>query len=140
MSESSPAPHKAAPRTALVVDDQPVNRLLASRLLGKAGWTVAEAESGEQALDWLAAHAVTLMLLDISMPNLSGQEVCRRVREERLGGPDLRVVAYTAHAMPEERDAFLAAGFDAILVKPIGRASVEGMLAEVGLAGADGPP
>ncbi len=130
----------AVTRHALVVDDQPVNRLLASRLLGKSGWTVAQAESGEEALAWLAEHEAALMLLDISMPTLSGQEVCRRVRDEGLGGPDLRVVAYTAHAMPEERDQFLAAGFDAILVKPIGRASMDSVLAEVGLAAPEADP
>ncbi|MCG5244022.1 response regulator [Azospirillum doebereinerae] len=124
-----------ASRQLLVVDDQAVNRLLVSRLLGKAGWSVLQMEGGEQALAWLAENAVELVLLDISMPTLSGQEVCRRIREGGLGGPGIRLVAYTAHAMPEEREQFLTGGFDAILVKPISRASLEGVLSELGLSG-----
>lgn len=123
-----------ASRQALVVDDHPVNRVLASRLLGKTGWTVAQAEDGEQALAWLAGNQADLVLLDISMPTLSGEEVCRRIRADRLGGPETRLIAYTAHAMPEEREQFLACGFDAILVKPISRDSLAAVLQSLGLA------
>ena len=62
------------PRLALVVDDQPTNRLLASTLLKRWGWTVLEAESGEAALALSGEHAFRLVLLDISMPGLSGEE------------------------------------------------------------------
>lgn len=123
-----------ASRQALVVDDHPVNRVLASRLLGKTGWAVAQAEDGEQALAWLAENQADLVLLDISMPTLSGEEVCRRIRADRLGGPDTRLIAYTAHAMPEEREQFLACGFDAILVKPISRDSLAAVLQSLDLA------
>lgn len=120
------------PRVALVVDDQATNRVLATRLLGKSGWTVEQVEGGEQALDWLASHSADLVLLDISMPSMSGESVCRRIREDGLGGPGVRLVAYTAHAMPEEREQFLAGGFDAILVKPVTRASLASVLGELG--------
>lgn len=120
-------------RNALVVDDHPVNRVLASRLLGKSGWTVAQAEDGAQALAWLAQNDADLVLLDISMPNMSGQDVCRRIRADGLGGADIRLIAYTAHAMPEEREQFLACGFDSILVKPISRDSLATALTALGL-------
>jgi two-component system, chemotaxis family, chemotaxis protein CheY len=115
----------------LIVDDQPTNRRLPAAILGKLGCRVAEAENGEQALDYLAREAVDCVLLDISMPGLTGDEVCRRIRQDaRLQG--LRVVAYTAHAMYGEEVRIMDAGFDAILIKPISRVV---LLQALGLAG-----
>ena len=70
-----------------------------------------------------------LVLLDVSMPGMSGIEVCRRIRaDERLRG--LRVIAYTAHALPEERRSFLDASFDDILIKPITREALQQLAAK----------
>jgi len=109
-----------AERHALVVDDHPTNRLLACALLKKYGWTVHEAECGETAISLAVDLALQLVLLDISMPGLSGETTCARLRETP-GGTAMCILAYTAHAFPEERERFLAAGFDDILVKPINR-------------------
>ncbi|MEN9479805.1 MAG: hypothetical protein RLZZ298_1200 [Pseudomonadota bacterium] len=111
-------------RYALVVDDHPTNRLLGRTLLGKMGWHVAEAESGELALELASKTAFSLILLDISMPGLSGEETCIRLRA-MPNGATMRIIAYTAHAFPEERERFLAVGFDEILVKPINRQRLE---------------
>lgn len=119
-------------KRALVVDDNDVNRMLAGRLLNKAGWVVHMAEDGAQALDWLAGNRVDLVLLDISMPGLSGEDVCRTVRARHLC-QGAKVVAYTAHAMPDEREQFLACGFDAILTKPISKAGMLALLDTLGL-------
>jgi CheY-like chemotaxis protein len=121
-------------RKALVVDDNDVNRILASRLLGKAGWSVADVDCGEAALTYLQSEAVELVLLDVSMPTMSGQEVCRRIREGRLGGDGIKVAAYTAHAMPEEIQEFLDCGFDTVLLKPMSKDRLHATLAELGLA------
>ncbi len=67
-------------KTALVVDDNATNRLLAATILRKLGWTVSEADSGEQAIALFPALAPRLVLLDISMPGLSGEETCTRLR------------------------------------------------------------
>jgi CheY-like chemotaxis protein len=107
---------------ALVVDDNPTNRMLAVAMLAKLGWTTDEAESGESALRMAEETAYALILLDISMPGLSGEETCLRFRQGRHS--QTRIIAYTAHAFPEERARFLAAGFDEILVKPITRQSL----------------
>ena len=120
-------------KKALVVDDNDVNRILASRLLGKAGWTVSDVSCGEDALAFLAANPVALVLLDVSMPTMSGQEVCARIRAETLGGAGLKVVAYTAHAMPEEIQEFLGGGFDTVLLKPVSRDRLTATLVELGL-------
>lgn len=121
-------------KKALVVDDNDVNRILAARLLGKGGWTVAEADSGEAALNFLADNAVSLILLDVSMPGMSGQEVCARIRAQGLGGEGVKVAAYTAHAMPEEVKEFLEGGFDSVLLKPMSRDRLNATLAELGFA------
>lgn len=118
------------PRLALVVDDQPTNRLLASTLLKRRGWTVLEAESGEAALALSGEHAFRLVLLDISMPGLSGEETCTRLRAS-ANGQSATIIAYTAHAFPEYRARLLDGGFDDVLVKPINRQQLETMVAEL---------
>jgi CheY-like chemotaxis protein len=121
-------------KRALVVDDNDVNRILATRMLGKAGWSVAEADCGEAALRYLADAEIELILLDVSMPVMSGQEVCLRIRQGKLGGEQVKVVAYTAHAMPEEIDSLLRGGFDTVLSKPMSRDRLAATLAELGLS------
>ncbi|MFB0936782.1 MAG: response regulator [Propionivibrio sp.] len=110
---------KTEERLALVVDDVPVNRQLAAAFLARLGWSVADADDGKAALEWLGRNsAVDLVLLDIGMPGLNGEEVCRELRSNpHFAG--LCVVAYTAHALPGDVERFLAAGFNAVLIKPI---------------------
>jgi two-component system, chemotaxis family, chemotaxis protein CheY len=107
----------------LVVDDHPVNRKLATVLLRGTGWDCDEADSGEEALAKLSHGHYDCVLLDISMPGMSGDEVCRHIRADG-GLKDLRVIAYTAHTMREEQQNILAAGFDALLIKPINKAAL----------------
>lgn len=115
-------------RLALVVDDQHTNRLLAAMLLRKTGWTVLEAESGESALSLVEQNAFRLILLDISMPGMSGEETCAQLRRSSAGRT-IKIIAYTAHAFPEDRTRLLSEGFDDVLVKPISRQLLEDMVA-----------
>lgn len=102
----------------LIVDDHPVNRTVASLHVRGTEWDTVQASSGFEALDLLAAETFDCVLLDMSMPGMSGQEVCQRIRaDERLR--DLHVIGYTAHAMKSEQQQILAAGFDDLLIKPI---------------------
>jgi CheY-like chemotaxis protein len=114
-------------RNALVVDDHLTNRLLASAMLRKLGWTVHEADSGEAGLQLAGRLSFRLVLLDISMPGLSGEETCQQLRQLDTDR-QLHILAYTAHAYPEDRERILAAGFDDMLVKPISRQRLEAML------------
>jgi CheY-like chemotaxis protein len=108
----------------LVVDDFDVNRTLPAAILRKAGCRVSEAASGADALERVSSEPdIAYVLLDVSMPGMSGLEVCSAIRA-RPGGDSLRIVAYTAHAFPSEREAIMAAGFDDLLVKPITRAQL----------------
>lgn len=104
----------------LVVDDQKVNRTLPCVLLRQVGCEVVEADSGEAALVAMQGVSMDAILLDISMPGISGTEVCRRLRSDPAFA-GLFIVAYTAHALPEQRVEILAAGFDDVLIKPINR-------------------
>ena len=105
-------------RRILVVDDNAINRKLAIALLKKRGWETAEADGGEAGLRLLDAGNFDSVLLDISMPGMDGEEVCRRIRADARFAR-LRVVAYTAHAMEFEKQRIMSAGFDDILIKPI---------------------
>lgn len=115
-------------RRALVVDDNATNRMLAKALLSRLGWQVDEADCGDNALKQFATHDYPLVLLDISMPGLSGEETCAEIRHM---GKETRIIAYTAHAFPEEREKFLSIGFDDILVKPINRLQLEELISKV---------
>jgi two-component system, chemotaxis family, chemotaxis protein CheY len=113
----------------LVVDDNAVNRKLAVALLKRRDWATEEADCGLDALAKLAAGGFDCVLLDISMPGIDGEEVCRRIRaNSALSG--LRVVAYTAHALDSEKQRIMSAGFDDILIKPITVQSLMAVLAD----------
>lgn len=118
----------------LIVDDQEINRILPRTHLERLGVPAAEAEDGRTALDLLAAGGFDTVLLDLSMPGLSGLDVCRRVRADpALRG--VRVIAYTAPGPAQTADEILAAGFDGLLTKPVRR---DALVRALGLAGA--PP
>ena len=117
-------------RRALVVDDIPANRLIAEAMLKQLGWSVLLASDGREALRVLNANSLDLVLLDISMPGMSGMEVCQRIREN-MALVDLPVIAYTAHAQPEDRRSFIASGFDDVLNKPVNRDTLAAAVALV---------
>jgi CheY-like chemotaxis protein len=111
----------------LIIDDDAVNRRVAQALFQKLGWEVEAVDSGERALLSLAAHCPDLVLLDISMPGITGMEVCQRIRADQ-GLAGVRVIAYTAHALREQQQRFLTGGFDDVLVKPISFRAVQELL------------
>lgn len=105
-------------RHLLVVDDHPINRAVASGFAARLGWLATEVASGAEALALLAERTFDLVLLDIRMPHLDGESVLVRLRDNPATRP-IKVVAYTAHALAEERRRLLASGFDGLLIKPI---------------------
>ncbi|MCT0223663.1 response regulator [Synechococcus sp. CS-1328] len=103
----------------LVVDDNRLNRYLALRIFGNEGASMSQAEGGQQALDWLAAHpgSADLVLMDLQMPGMDGCTATRQIRaQESLA--HLPVVALSAGATTGQRQAALEAGMDAFLTKP----------------------
>jgi CheY-like chemotaxis protein len=103
---------------ALIVDDNAVNRSVTGFMLRRIGWESTEADSGQRALDELRATGYDLILLDLRMPDMDGEETCRRIRAD-LGLTELPIVACTAHGMAEDRERVAAAGFQDMLIKPI---------------------
>jgi two-component system, OmpR family, response regulator MprA len=99
----------------LVVDDEPAVRTSLDRALRLAGYDVALAEDGSQALDVLAGSEQDAVVLDVAMPGVDGLEVCRRVR---AGGDRTAVLMLTARDAIDDRVAGLDAGADDYLVKP----------------------
>ena len=104
----------------LVVDDNPANRLLACALVDEEGWESAEAEGGIEAFKLMQRGNYDVVLLDISMPGINGEGGCRAIKaDEALART--RVIAYTAHVLPDEISAIMPAGFDGYLPKPFER-------------------
>lgn len=122
---NAPLPHEvtlAQERRAriLLVEDNPVNQLVAKGLLGKLGCQVQVAAQGAEALEFLEQETFDLVLMDCNMPVMDGYEASRRIRQSGRW-PELPIVALTANAMPEERERCRAAGMNDYLAKPFRR-------------------
>ncbi|WP_309088234.1 response regulator [Phenylobacterium sp.] len=100
----------------LLVEDNPINALLARALLTREGCTVEHAVGGEEALAAARVGVFDLVLMDMRMPGLSGEETARRMRDAGVTAP---IVALTANAFEDDRRACLAAGMNDFLVKPL---------------------
>jgi PAS domain S-box-containing protein len=124
--------------SVLVAEDNEINALLTRSLLSKLGHRPTVAPSGMAAVDrWRTARAdgapYDLVLMDLYMPDIDGLEAARRIRAAEAAMPDRRtpIIALTANAFAEDRDACLAAGMDGFLVKPLTRERLADMLAKV---------
>ena len=117
-------------RSVLIIDDNVINAELANAHLRRSGWKTRVVESGADGLAAMAGDRFDLVLLDISMPGMSGMEVCQKIRENRAL-VDLPVIAYTAHAQPEDRRSFIASGFNDVLIKPVSRDTLANAVAAV---------
>ncbi len=137
------SPHTAAPAPApqederiaaesgqdtmvLLVEDNPVNALLASILLQREGCRVERAASGEDAIDMIKTRAFDLIFMDLGLPGLDGLGTTRALR---AFGCDTPVIALTANAYEEDRRACMAAGMNDFLTKPIEIAALRARLA-----------
>ncbi|WP_296218997.1 hybrid sensor histidine kinase/response regulator [Pseudomonas sp. UBA2684] len=115
---SNPAEQRI-PRQArvLLVEDNPVNQLVAKGMLGKLGCEVLLANHGGEALSQLELHDVDLVLMDCNMPVMDGYEASRRIRQSGRSS-ELPIIALTANALPDERERCRAAGMNDYLAKP----------------------
>ncbi len=126
------APASAAPLYAgkplLLVDDNEVNQIVAVEVLEQLGFSVDVAASGQDAIDAALSKEYALILMDCQMPGMDGYEATRELRR-RQAGRRVPIVAFTAHALPEEREKVLRSGMDDILLKPIEPAELTALLA-----------
>ena len=114
--------------TILIAEDNPDNFDMLKRRLERRGYTVSGAENGAIAIEAVKANRPDIVLMDVSMPVMSGLDATRALRDE--GFDDLPVIALTAHAMDSDREACLAAGCDAYASKPVDFPALIGLIEE----------
>jgi len=122
-AEDLQAPEDEAPLDVsglriLVVDDIDVNRDLLELQLGTFGCSAIKVGGGDEALATMEEHQFDLVLLDCQMPDMDGYEVARQVRA-RWPRREVRIVAVTAHAQPDERSKCISSGMDDYVPKPL---------------------
>jgi CheY-like chemotaxis protein/anti-sigma regulatory factor (Ser/Thr protein kinase) len=124
------APVTACTGRVLLVEDNPVNAIVAEAWLQRHGVDVTTVADGEQAVERATTEAYDLILMDCQMPGIDGFEATARIRRhERQGGHRARpIVALTANALQGDRERSLAAGMDEHLAKPFNEAELRAVL------------
>jgi PAS domain S-box-containing protein len=104
----------------LVAEDNPINREVATGLLENAGYALALANDGHEAVSLYRRERFDLVLMDVQMPSLDGLAATREIRDlEQKLGRSAPIIAMTAHAMAGDRERCLAAGMNAYVSKPL---------------------
>lgn len=134
-AKESRSPEPVAPTVAgisplriLLAEDNAVNQKVALRLLEQLGYTADVVSNGVEAIDALERQRYDVVLMDVQMPELDGLDATRRICERWPVGERPRIVAMTANAMQEDREACLAAGMDDYVAKPIRSEALVGVL------------
>ena len=118
MRSTEPAPSNGL--RILVVEDDSISRTLATNILTRNGYSVATARDGSEAVEMFSREPFDLVLMDVSMPNMSGLEAAVSIRKlEQSSNRHTPLVALTAHAMVGDRERCLLAGMDEYITKPI---------------------
>jgi signal transduction histidine kinase/DNA-binding response OmpR family regulator len=125
----------------LLAEDNPVNQLLAQRLLVKQGHSVTVVPTGRKALEALDQRDFDLVLMDVQMPEMDGFEASAAIREGEKGtGKRIPIIAMTAHAMPGDRERCLAAGMDGYVSKPMSLKELVKEIHRIGITPFAEPP
>lgn len=114
----------------LVVEDNPTNRLIATRLLEHLGAQVETADHGRMGVDAVARGPFDLVFMDVQMPVMDGVEATRLIRA--MSGPASRtpILAMTANALQHQTDTYLAAGMNGVVSKPLSPSALIARIAE----------
>jgi len=116
----APQPQFLAGLRILLAEDNPVNQLLAVRVLEKRGFSVTVAATGKEVLEYMGAETFDVILMDIQMPEMDGFEATQLIREsELLTGEHMPIIAMTAHAMAGDNQRCISAGMDGYISKPL---------------------
>jgi CheY-like chemotaxis protein len=114
--ETHPHPH---PLRILVAEDHAVNQRVALRLLKRLGYRADVAANGIEVLDALKRQPYDVVLMDVQMPEMDGEETARHIRASFPALQQPRIIAVTAHAIKGSRERYLAAGMDDYISKPV---------------------
>ena len=117
--EADAAAGLAGGLTVLVVEDERINQITMGKFLDKMGHVAVMAENGQAALQLFARQRFDVVLMDIRMPVMDGEEATRSIRAMEHGPAGIPIIALTAHAMKGDEERFLACGMDAYLAKPV---------------------
>ncbi len=129
MVHQEPMLHDVSGITALIVEDNLMNRMVLKAILDRWKVHYIEVENGEAAIETVRNQAVDLVLMDLQMPVLSGLETTQRIRNE-LHSP-VPIIALTANALEGEKKRCLEAGFDHFLSKPFKESTLNGVIKSV---------
>lgn len=128
--EATPEAEAGSARRILVVEDNPVNQLVALGLLEALGYVATTADDGQCALEILETETFDAVLMDVQMPRLDGYATTRAIRAAECAGERLPILAMTAAAIEGERERCLEAGMDDFLTKPVNPAALATMIAQ----------
>lgn len=129
LSQGSSKPMLNTELRLLLVEDNEINQLLACAILEKIGYAVDVVENGAKAVEAIQNKAYDLVLMDCLMPVMDGYEATRIIRQNEVGcGKHIPIIAMTANAMANDREACLSAGMDDYLAKPIDFTQLENTL------------
>ena len=112
-------PGATGPLDILVAEDNEVNQMVFAQILGETGYRFEIVGTGQLALEAWRARRPSLILMDVSMPGMSGLEATAAIRADEGEGERVPIVGVTAHALKDDRDRCLEAGMDDYLSKPI---------------------
>jgi signal transduction histidine kinase/CheY-like chemotaxis protein/HPt (histidine-containing phosphotransfer) domain-containing protein len=112
-------PENLSNRKILLVEDNDINRQIVREMLEKDDVIISEATNGLEAVEMANMQYFDLILMDVSMPVMNGVDATQKIRGSDGLSVDVPIIGLTAHALPQEHEAFLAAGMDACLCKPI---------------------
>ena len=130
---ASPAVPGRAVRRVLLAEDNPVNQMVAVKMLGNLGCSVDVASDGVQAVEMSGRFPYDVIFMDVQMPLLDGLEATRRIRQ-RGSTPPVHIIAMTANAMAGDRELCLDAGMNDYVSKPITLAALREALDRIALA------
>jgi CheY-like chemotaxis protein len=112
----------------LLVEDNPINQMVATAMLEKLGVTVTLADDGVAAIEKVKAGRYDLVLMDCQMPVMDGYQATAIIRADTAVDPHLHIIAVTANTMPGDDEKCRAAGMNDVLAKPFSLQQLRGTL------------
>lgn len=103
----------------LLVEDNHINQIVAQQILTKSGYTLETVSDGESAIETLSRRSFRLILMDVQMPGLDGMETTRSIRKSNPPAGTTPIIAMTAYATDEDRQACIDAGMTDYISKPL---------------------